>query len=212
MDITRTFSKFVYHIEPKPEGGFIARPGDPSMPAIEAPTREELQQKIRASISANLASEFPGLKLPLEKCGLNVSFHIEAKPDGGFIAHSSDPNQSPIEGATRDEVQSRLADRFAGTLGKPAFAELVKALVKEVRSGDVQVSVNRKTAFTTSFGKPTLPDVGMAAGQDTNTEGAVDFTGNIPIVPSEGGNWALFRFLLVVVVIAVFVYFFLHRH
>jgi hypothetical protein len=211
MDITRTFSKFVYHIEPKPEGGFIARPGDPSMPAIEAATREELQQKIRATISANLASEFPGLKLPLEKCGLNVSFHIEAKPDGGFIGHSSDPNQPPIEGATREEVQSHLADRFAGTLGKPAFAELVKALIKEVRSGDVQVSVNRKTAFTTSFGKPTLPQGGMA-GQDTNTEGVVDFTGNTPIVPSEGWNWALFRILLALVVIAVFVYFFLHRH
>lgn len=211
MEIHRTLSKFVYHIEPKPEGGFIARPDDANMPAIEAPTREELQQKIRVTVMSNLANEFPALKAPLEKSGLNIAFHIEAKPDGGFIAHSSDPNQPPIEGATREEVQRHLAERFAATIGKPALAELAKALVKEIRSGELKVSVNQKGAFGASFGKPMLPNGGMTTGQAVNTEG-VDFTGNLPIVPTEGGNWSLFRFLLAVVFIVVFVYFFLHRH
>ena len=91
MELKRIITKFTYRIEPKPEGGFIAHASDPSLPPLEAPTRLELQQKIQANISAALAAEFPGLKLPAENQELKFNFHIEAKPGGGFIIHSHDP-------------------------------------------------------------------------------------------------------------------------
>jgi hypothetical protein len=43
MELKRLISHFTYRIEPKPGGGFIAHPADPSVAPLEAPTREELQ-------------------------------------------------------------------------------------------------------------------------------------------------------------------------
>jgi|HubBroStandDraft_6_1064221.scaffolds.fasta_scaffold00076_26 hypothetical protein len=64
METKRLTTQFSYRIEPKPEGGFIARSTDPAVPSLEAPTREELLQKIEASTGVALAAAFPGLKLP----------------------------------------------------------------------------------------------------------------------------------------------------
>src|SRR5205807_9887900 len=41
MEIKRLITHFTYRIEPKPEGGFIAHAADPSVPPLEASTREE---------------------------------------------------------------------------------------------------------------------------------------------------------------------------
>src|SRR5438309_694326 len=84
MEIRRLITHFTYRIEPKPEGGFIAHTTDPSVPPLEAPTREELQQTIQANIAAAVAAEFPGLKLPLENKEVKFAFHIEHKPGGSF--------------------------------------------------------------------------------------------------------------------------------
>src|SRR5436309_3257002 len=64
MELKRLVQSFTYRIEPKPEGGFISRVAYPTVPALEAPTREELQQKIQAKLLAQLGENFPGLKLP----------------------------------------------------------------------------------------------------------------------------------------------------
>jgi hypothetical protein len=92
MELKRLISHFTYRIEPKPGGGFIAHPADPSVAPLEAPAREELQKKIQENILAGLSAQFPGLKLPLENQDLQFAFHIERKPEGGFVIHSSDPN------------------------------------------------------------------------------------------------------------------------
>jgi hypothetical protein len=82
MDFKRLITHFTYRIEPKPEGGFIARCKDPNLPPIVGATREEVDQKIQANISADLAAQFPGLKLPLDNANKEVklSYHVEAKP------------------------------------------------------------------------------------------------------------------------------------
>jgi hypothetical protein len=60
MEIEHSFfSKFLYRIEPKPEGGFIARCKDPNIPPIEGATRDEIDQKIQASIGADLDRPIP---------------------------------------------------------------------------------------------------------------------------------------------------------
>ena len=218
MEFKHTISKFIYRIEAKPDGGFIARTADGAMPPLEAPTREELQQKIQEAISATLANEFPGLKLPLESRELKYSFHIEPKFGGGFIAHSTDPAHPPIEGATHEEVQQTLAEKLAGTLGSYLLPQLSQALGKQIEAGDINVVVNRKVSFTASAGSnpqtlsgaPGLPPGSVQTGDGKN-QSLVDFADNSPIVPVASGNWPVFRFLLTLAILAVVMYFYLHR-
>src|SRR5260370_33347054 len=89
--VKRIMKMFTYHIEAKPDGGFIAHASDPNLPPLEAPSRMELQQKIQAKISATLTAEFPGLNLPAESQQQVLDLHIEAQPGGGFLLHASDP-------------------------------------------------------------------------------------------------------------------------
>src|SRR6266478_9672244 len=89
-DLKRIISTFTYRIESNPEGGFIAHATDPSLPPLEATTREELQQKIQANIAAAVEAELPGLKLPLENKEVTFAFHIEHQPGGGFVLQSTD--------------------------------------------------------------------------------------------------------------------------
>ncbi len=219
MELKRIITKFTYRIEPKPEGGFIAHASDPSLPPLEAPTRLELQQKIQANISAALAAEFPGLKLPAENQELKFNFHIEAKPGGGFIIHSHDPKEAAVEGATHEEIEHPFAEKLAGVLGKYFMPELSQALANQGGSGDVKVFVNRKVSFTTQAGsnKLTLGDAqdlqpaGSIQPQDANSGGLVAPNDSSPITPETSGSWTIFRFLLTLLVIAALMYFFLHR-
>jgi hypothetical protein len=92
MELKRIVRDLTYNIEPKPEGGFIAHATDSTVPPVEAASREELLQKIKAEVAANLASEFPGLKLPLGNQELKGAFDIEHTPRGGFAIPSADAN------------------------------------------------------------------------------------------------------------------------
>src|SRR5215472_7361359 len=78
MEVKNTTTKIMYWIEPKPGGGFIARPsgGTPegsAMEAIEGATREEVQEKIQAKITQFIEQQMPtlfkfgGLNLMLNK-------------------------------------------------------------------------------------------------------------------------------------------------
>jgi hypothetical protein len=231
MDLKRIISTFTYRIEPKPQGGFIAHANDPSLPPLEAPTREELQQKIQANIGAALAKEFPGLNLPfgnLPSGGpasgnkeLKFDFHIEAKPGGGFSLHSHDPNATTIEGASHEEIEYPFAEKLAGVVGKYLLPELSQALAKQGGSGDIKVFVDRKVSFTakSGFQKPSFGSAQnfqpSGAGQSPNSApssgSVVDAGDNSPITFEKSKSWPILRFLLTLLVVAVLMYFFLHR-
>jgi hypothetical protein len=224
VELKRLITKFTYKIEPKPEGGFIARPSDPMLPPLEAPTRLELQQKIQANISAALAAEFPGLKLPSENQQLKFDFHIEAKPGEGFTIRSHDPNTASIEGATHEEIEHPVAEKLANALGKYMFPELSQAisqaLAKQGGSGDIKIFVNRKT-FAAQAGAHQLTfsntqDVqpsGSIQPPEATSEGAIKAADSSPITPEASASWKIFRFLLALLaVIAIFYfYFYVHR-
>lgn len=74
MEIKNTTTKFVYQIEPRPEGGFVARPSDTSdnaaMESIEGATREEVQEKIQAKLAELIEQQVPTL---IKFGGLNVT-------------------------------------------------------------------------------------------------------------------------------------------
>jgi hypothetical protein len=219
MELKSLITHFTYRIEPKPEGGFIAHTTDPTVPPLEAPTREELQRKIQENIAAGLASEFPGLKLPLENQQLKFAFHIERKPGGGFAIHSADPNAKPIEGAAQEEIESHFAEKLIAFVGKHFIPELSQALAAQ-GSGDIKVFVNRKTGFTVNAGSHTLQtddvtieDAKLGDAKTANASfGSVgDAMDNSPITPETSSSWTIFRFLLPLLIIAAMMYFFLHR-
>src|ERR1700745_298775 len=105
MELKHLVQKFAYRIQPKPEGGFIARAPDPTVPPLEAPTREELQQKIQAKIVEGLGSAVPGLQLPaLQNRQGKWEVHSARKPGGGFTVHSARPGAPTGEPATQEKM------------------------------------------------------------------------------------------------------------
>ena len=229
MEIKRLITQFTYAIAPKPEGGFIAHASDPNMPPLEAPTREELQQKVQATIMAGLAERFPGLKLPLQGQESKFSFHIESKPGGGFALHSADPGTQPVEG-TQEQIESHFAEKLIG-LAEKFSPELKQALASQGVNGDVKVFVDRKT-FTVKGGSRSLslslgadllptsppsnggPIARNAVSAEVTNQDAASMGGtlsNAPITPERSDTWTVFLFLLTVVVIGALVYFFLYH-
>jgi hypothetical protein len=227
MDLKRLITNFTYRIEPKPEGGFIARASDPKVAPLEAPTRQELQRKIQENIAASLAAEFPGLKLPLDSQGLKYSFHVEGKPGGGFAIHSADPNAQPIEGASHEEIESHFAEKLMAFVGKHFMPELAQAMAQGM-SGDVKVFVNRQTGFagphTFSLGtaralapsspiQPNIRDAQSAAAKtitmSANFGSGGGSVGNSPITTETSSRWIVSLFLLILL-LGSLTYFFLH--
>jgi len=210
MEIKRLITHFTYRIEPKPDGGFIAHATDPTVPPLEAPTREELQQKIQANIAAALAAEFPGLKLPLENKEVKFAFHIEHKPGGGFVLQSTDCKELPITGSTHAEIENHFAEKVLGALGKHLMPEMSQALAGQLGSADVKVFVNRKVSSSTS--SPTLGS-GDASSMQVENKNLSDLLNptNSPIAPQPGTISPIVRFLLAVLIMLGLMYFFRHR-
>jgi hypothetical protein len=229
MEIKRLITQFTYRIEPKPEGGFVARATDANVPPLEAPTREELQQKIQATVMAGLAEQFPGLKLPLQGQETKFNFHIESKPGGGFALHSGDPGTQPVEG-TQEQIESHFAEQLIG-LAEKFSPELRQALTNQGANGDVKVFVDRKTftvkggprSLSLSLGGAFLPTSPLSSGgpsasnavsgEVTNPDAAStgSVISNAPITPERSDTWTVFLFLLTVVVIGALIYFFLYH-
>ena len=159
MKLTRLITQFTYRIEPKAGGGFIAHASDPNVSPLEAATREELQVQIQARIAEELAKEFPGLKVPLDRPGRKFEFHIETKPGGGFTLHSADPNAPPIDGATHDDLQSHVAEKLIAIAGKHAGPEFALAARSGTRGADAQPGlqsggVGQPISLSSTFGSP----------------------------------------------------------
>lgn len=218
MELQRLVTHFTYRIEPKPEGGFIAHATDPAAPPLEAASREELLRKIQEKIAANLASEFPGLKLPLENQELKGAVHIERTPGGGFAIHSADPNAPLTEKVTHEEIESHLAEKLIALMGKDIMPEL-QALAAQGKAGDIKVSVTRKTGSTVRIlspgVRPGLPPTGSIQPDEANLRvadsGRVgDTVSNSPIVPESSRGWVIF--LLALLVVAMLMYFLFHHH
>ena len=227
MELNHLISQFTYRIEPKAGGGFVAHPSDPTVAAIEAPTRPELQKKIRENILARLSRQFPGLKLPVQNEELQFAFHIERRPEGGFVIRSSDADAEPIEVLTHNDMESHFAQKIIGFLGKHLTPELSEALAARGYTGDINVVANRETGVTLRAGSHTL-NLGLAQNLTSPTsvsntrmitgaanarlgDGSTGGTiSNTPIVPEGSSSDKVFRFLFLLLVAAALVYFFLH--
>jgi hypothetical protein len=236
MEIKRLVSKYVYRIEPKPEGGFIARASDPSVPSIEAATREELQQKIQSTILAGLGTDFPGLKLPMHSGELKFAFHIEKQPDGTFDIHSSDPSSGPLNAASHDQVESHFAEKLISFVGQHMLPEVPETFRNQIASGDIKVFINKSSGFTITtkhdgntsefgslsqlFGKsqtsavsaPSANPGSITSSAEVNFGGSSTPIDSSPITPVSEGGGKFLRILLVLATLAAVIYFFLRHH
>jgi len=185
MEFKQLINKYVYRIEPQPGGGFIARATDPSVPPLEAGTREELREKVQAAVLAGLNAEFPGLKLPLQADGKQFAFHVERNGQGGFDIHtSSDPSASPVPAASHDEVESHFAEKLIALVGKHFAPELAQALAAPGATGDIKVFV-KKTGFTVTRGGNSEAAI-RALGLSADAEAApASSAAQMPSLPTQ---------------------------
>ena len=105
------------------------------MPPRPRPARNS-RPRFELRIAADLATEFPGLKVPLDHPQRKFEFHIEVKPGGGFTLHSADPNAPPIDGATHDDLQSHVIQKLIAIGGNDAGPELaLRCAERDARRG-----------------------------------------------------------------------------
>ncbi len=204
MDLKQLITRLAYKIEPKPEGGFIARATDPTVPPLEAPTREELQQKIRESMSSALSSEFPGMKFPTHK-HVGMSFHIEHKPGGGFSIHSADPNTPVMEVADLKQFEAEFLNKVGLAANNPLIQTLAKGFFEQAGDGNMDVFIDKNTTFrtktTTAFSAPSSSAAPSLAGM----------LGNTPITPESTNLWKIVSVILLAIVATLVYFLLLHR-
>jgi hypothetical protein len=207
VTLTRLVTKFTYRIEPKAGGGFIAHASDPNVSPLEAATREELQAKIRARIAADLATEFPGLKVPLDRPGRKFEFHIETKPGGGFTLHSADPNAPPIDGATHADLHSHVAEKLIAIAGKDGGPELALAAQSGTR-GAASLSASAGSLGHTAS-TDVVPDA-QPGFQSGDVRQPIHITSTLG--STETGRTAtVARAVLTMIAIGALIYFFVSR-
>lgn len=232
MELKSIFSKFIYRIEPKPGGGFIATCKDSTAPAIEGATRQEVQRKIQESIAANLGTQFPALQSALAGNDVKLHYHIEANPGGGFVIHHGDPNSldpeyAPIEGSTREHLENQIESKIFAAIMDRLTPELRQQVADKLNSGGLDIDVNR-TISVSSRGRPFMPEIGNdsaaaldqslsafgtsgSASSDTNSP-SIRYDGNSPVQYEKSSGGAVIRFLLALAIVAAMIYVFLHRH
>lgn len=181
-----TTNKIGYRIEAKPSGGFIGVPSDPTFGTIEGASKEDVIQEV----AARLANVTKTTKARTKKI---ISYHIEAKPDGGFVGYPSDSALGIVEGATREEIQQKI---------EGVLAELLRERGPHPEFGNVRVSVDRKVNFVSGKEAEQLLDrlqMGNNAPLPTPP----------PIAPESSGK--ILRFVIAVVVVLGLLYYFSHR-
>jgi hypothetical protein len=226
MEIKRTISRIAYRIEPKPDGGFIARCSDPTVPPLEGASRFELEQQIKAKITAEMESQFPGLKIPLDE--LETKFiSLDTKPDGGFTAQSGDTSFQSSEGGTKKAVEQWLTDKAVALVEKNLPPELVEQLKHQQIDGKVKIAVTKlgtegkvRREYILSNGNAGELLSRFLKGRQKNS-GALEpsspvsssfsntsLDGNSPITPV--GSSSFLRFLAAALVLIGLLFFFLY--
>ncbi|HKR32488.1 MAG TPA: hypothetical protein VJT08_18540 [Terriglobales bacterium] len=103
-------------------------------------------------------------------------YRIEPKPGGGFIARAEEGPAEIIEGATQEELQQKLNDKFTGLVGEMLHNDKLTEMVgdmlhdpktvrtSEFKLGGAQIRVNvTAKSSATSLSQSTNSSVGDLA-------------------------------------------------
>ena len=103
--------------------------------------------------------------MELKRLISHFTYRIEPKPEGGFIAHASDPAVPPLEAATRQELQQKIQANIAA-----ALAAEFPGLKLPADSGGVKFAfhIERKPGggFAIQSADPNTPPIEGATHQD----------------------------------------------
>jgi len=225
MEIKRTISRTVYRIEPKLEGGFIARCSDPNMPPLESATRFELEQQIQAKITAEMESQFPGLKIRLDQSEPK-SITLTTKSDGSFFSSDSGTSSlPPAEGGVKNAVEHWLAGKAVSLVEKNLPPELIEQIKHQQLDGKIKIAVTKVGAedkvrrdYVVSNGTELLSRFLEASQKTSETSEpsnpvSASFSGTnldstSPITPAS--NNSFLRFVVAALIVIGMLFFFLY--
>lgn len=225
-DFKTTITRMFWRIEPKPEGGFIARCSDATVPPLEGATKAEVQQKIQEKLTSDLASQFPGLKLNLGKPETK-SFSVVSLDK---TPPSPDTTAQPAEGGVKGAITRWVTENAAAALEKKLPPELVEQLKSQALEGKLKITVTKTTnvgsgevetrANTFSFTGAKLPfgssapATGASGSLPPSSPVSASFSGTqldtgSPITPASGSS-SFLKFLFAALVVLGLMFLFLH--
>ena len=209
IDLKLLVARIPFKIEPKPDGGFIARASDPTVAPIEASTREELTQKILAAVR----SEFPELQIPAG--GKNVQVSVQLKNGNDEFSVSTNPNETA--GAEHAiDIANPALEKLLGFATKHFAPELLKQLAEQGGTTSFQLTVNNKTAIRVNsgpqgltFGAAKNPAVQNPSGEIQKLDAGAGLIDGHPITPEPSNFGKILKIIVWVMIIGVIVYLFL---
>lgn len=117
--------------------------------------------------------------MELKRLISHFTYRIEPKPEGGFVAHASDPAVPPLEAATRLELQQKIQANIAA-----ALASEFPGLKLPAQAGQVKFAfhIERKPGggFSIQSADPNTPPIEGATHQDIEShfaEKLINFVG-----------------------------------
>jgi hypothetical protein len=225
LEFKQIVSQFVYRIEPKPSGGFVATCKDPGAPAIEGATRDEVQQKIQENIQSKLAQQFPSLATVLQNNSVKLHYHVDPKPGGGFVIHHGDPAKDSVEGSTREHLENFIESKLLSSFIENLPPDLHQQITYKLNSEGLDIEVNRNVKFTTGSVRmggntpSTETPLALSSGSEilaTSTgipdiQSSSGMMNGSPITYEKSNSGRFFRVLWKLAIIALLIYLYLHR-
>ena len=129
----------------------------------------------------------------------HLSYRIVVKPEGGYIATSSDPGCEPLEGATQEEVVEKVRQKTAALLGRALPADLFKL-------GGLTVKVHKKINISTMTNQ-----AGAQPIFSKSDSMLLDGTSPAAIEPRGSGLGALLYLVGALVTLLSLAYLWMHR-
>jgi hypothetical protein len=96
------------------------------------------------------------------------TYRIEPKAGGGFIAHASDPNVTPLEAPTREELQAEIQARIAADLVKE-FPGLKVPLDRPGRKFEFHIEMKPGGGFTLHSADPNVLPIDGTTHEDLHS-------------------------------------------
>ena len=212
-DLKHLIQRIPFKIEPKPDGGFIARATDPTVPPIAAPTREELQQKILAAVRA----ELPELDIPGNGKKINVSLQVKTS-NGGFSFSSNSGTSAGAANAA--DFTNPALEKLLSFASRHLAPELAKQLALQAGKASFKLTIDEQTAVGVhpaaqgrTFGSSKDPALQNPANDIPTLDAATGTIDGRPITPEPSNLGRIFKFIVWVMILGVLAYLYLlSRH
>ena len=208
IDLKHIIARIPFKIEPKPDGGFIAHASDLTVAPIEAPTREELHQKIVAALKA----EFPQLDVPNGK-NVDLSIQLNDGKDQYFSTNANNP--AGTENAV--DITNPALEKVLNFATKHLAPELVKQLAEQGGTTSFQLTINNKTAIRVNsgpqgltFGAQKNPAPQNPSSVNPQLDPGAGLIDGHPITPEPGNIGKVLKIAVVTLILSGLLYFFLH--